>query len=1179
MLNQSKMQVIKRNGKKELVSYDKVLNRIQKLVDMEPKLKVDVYLIAKDVINQIYDDIQTQELDIFASKLCMELSLNEIQYADLAKRILVSNLHKSSACKTFSGMYKLLDNLQNPEVNKILHNKELKKQIDSYIDLQRDYLLDYFGLQTLMKSYLIKKNGKMECPQHLFMRVALGLHKKEVLEKGILDNVFKTYDIMSTLQATHATPTLFNSGTHKEQMSSCFLMGLEDSMEGIMKGMSDMAKISKWAGGIGINVSTIRSKGAEIRGTNGKSSGIIPMLKVMNELGKYANQGSKRLGSIACFVSQTKVCTINAGIKNIEDIQVGDLVITHKNRVQPVEQVHKNPLGDRKIYKLCINGTDDIYVTGNHRFWSFMSTGLKSNQKSLGWNSVEDLKTYLEGRKSRKCYIASPNGNGIKKDTEVIDLLEYKEKLLDNEKYEIVEKEDDKIVLVTSTYNKENDYYNKSHGIPCNRYIAIDEDFAYILGAWLGDGCIRKRNGLPVGLQFTFNVHNKQLIECISELLKKVFGCNVCVEYPKSGSVCVITIFNRIVGTLFNHWFGCYFDGKKLPDFVFSWQTSLVNNLMAGMISTDGTISDNNNGIVIGISNKLLIDQLFYLCRNNGIIVRYPYVSSKIGKKQKCIGYSMKIRPNKELFDRVYRYYDDNRMSKIITDIPDDTRFLKIVSIEETDRQDEYVYTLSVKEDHSYTVEGVIAENCTMTPYHPDIMDFLKIRNNTTDQELACRNLFTALWIPDNFMRAVKNDEIWYLLDPDMCHGLQDTYGNAFELLYKKYVSEKKYKQALPAREIWDEIIRAQTLSGNPFIGFKDNINHKNNQMNIGVIKNSNLCHEILLYSDHENYAVCNLASICLSKCIKNGQLDTDKLRTITRQLVINLNKVIDENYYPVPETKKTNMETRPIGIGVQGLANLFYTLRIPFDSQEAKELNKLIFETIQVSGLEMSCELAEQYGSYPKFQGSPMSKGQFQHNLWDINEAETNYPERWEQLRERVLKHGLRNSVVTALMPTASSSQIMGNFESFEPITSNIFRRNTLAGEFVVINKYLIEDLIKLNLWNDKMKDRIILANGSIQGIKEIPEDIRRLYKTVWEIKQKDLIDLSLDRGPFIDMCQSYNIYYGGSKEDMYKKLTSMYFYSWERGQKTGCYYVRSKPSSEAISYKKEEECISCSA
>jgi ribonucleoside-diphosphate reductase alpha chain len=450
-----------------------------------------------------------------------------------------------------------------------------------------------------------------------------------------------------------------------------------------------------------------------------------------------------------------------------------------------------------------------------------------------------------------------------------------------------------------------------------------------------------------------------------------------------------------------------------------------------------------------------------------------------------------------------------------------------------------------------------------LEPHYPEIMEFLNIRKNTGAESERARDLFTAMWISDLFMKRVHSNGDWSLFDPDECPRLEDTYGEEFEELYAQYEKEGKARNVIPARKVWNAILSSQIETGTPYILYKDNINKKSNQKNVGIIRSSNLCAEIVEYSDANEYSVCTLASVSLSTFVKEENeiksFDFDKLIEVMDIMVKNLNKVIDNNYYPVEETRVSNLKHRPIGIGIQGLADVFAKMKMPFDSPEAATLNRQIFETMYFGAMKSSHQLAKRDGAYSTFRNSPISEGVFQFDLW--NEKPTmNYD--WDKLKEDVKKDGVRNSLLIALMPTASTSQILGNNECFEPFTSNIYTRRTIAGDFVIINKYLVEDLLKIGLWNKEIKDMIIANNGSVQSIDSIPQDIKNLYKTVWEIKQKALIDLSIGRGPFVCQTQSMNLFF---EEPTTEQLTSAFFYSWKNGLKTGCYYIRTRPKVQA--------------
>ena len=754
------MDVVKRDGRRESVKFDKVTARVEKLCySLDPE-HVDPVDISKKVIEGIYEGVTTSELDNLAAEIAASLTTKHPDYARLASRIAVSNLHKNTK-KSFSATMKDLHNYVDSKTGKkapliaddvykvIQENADL---LDSTIIYDRDFGYDYFGFKTLEKSYLLKINGQVvERPQHMLMRVAVGIHKEDIT------SAIETYNLMSERWFTHATPTLFNAGTPKSQLSSCFLLTMkDDSIEGIYDTLKQCAKISQSAGGIGLSIHDIRATGSYIRGTNGSSNGIIPMLRVFNDTARYVDQGGgKRKGSFAI---------------------------------------------------------------------------------------------YLE-------------------------------------------------------------------------------------------------------------------------------------------------------------------------------------------------------------------------------------------------------------------------------------------------------------------------------PWHADVFEFLELKKNHGKEELRARDLFFALWIPDIFMKRVEENGTWSLFCPNEAPGLTSSWGEEFEKLYEKYEKEGKARKTVKAQELWFAILESQIETGTPYMLYKDACNRKSNQQNLGTIKSSNLCTEIVEYTSSDEVAVCNLASIALPHFVIDGQFDHSKLLEVTKVVTKNLNKIIDVNYYPVEEARRSNMKHRPIGIGVQGLADTFILLRMPFDSDEAKKLNKEIFETIYFGAMTASMELAKQHGSYESYKGSPVSKGIFQYDMWN---AEPSKRWNWNELKEEVKKYGVRNSLLLAPMPTASTSQILGNNECFEPYTSNIYTRRVLSGEFIVVNKYLLKDLVALGIWNNDLKNKIIANNGSIQNIDEIPQKIKDLYKTVWEIKQRNLIDMASDRGAFICQSQSLNLFL---QDVDFAKLTSMHFYAWKQGLKTGMYYLRTKAAVDAIKFTVETQ------
>ncbi len=755
------MYVIKRDGKKESVKFDKITARIEKLCyGLNPSL-VDPIDVAKKVIEGLFDGVTTSELDNLAAETAASLTTKHPDYALLASRIAVSNLHKNTI-KSFSETMRILHDYVDPKSGKdasmiapdvwqiIQDNAEL---LDSTLIYDRDFGFDYFGFKTLEKSYLLKVDGKIaERPQHLFMRVSIGIHKEDV------ESAIKTYNLMSERWFTHATPTLFNAGTPKPQMSSCFLLTMkDDSIEGIYDTLKQTAKISQSAGGIGLSIHNVRATGSYISGTNGTSNGIIPMLRVFNDTARYVDQGGgKRKGAFAI---------------------------------------------------------------------------------------------YLE-------------------------------------------------------------------------------------------------------------------------------------------------------------------------------------------------------------------------------------------------------------------------------------------------------------------------------PWHADVFEFLDLRKNHGKEEMRARDLFYALWVSDLFMQRVEANEDWSLFCPHEAPGLADCWGKEFEKLYTKYEKEGRARRVVKAQELWFAILDSQVETGTPYLLYKDAANGKSNQQNLGTIKSSNLCTEIIEYTSADEIAVCNLASLALPRYIREGIFDHVKLYDVAYQATINLNKIIDNNYYPVKEAETSNLRHRPVGLGVQGLADAFIQLRLPFESEEAKKLNKEIFETIYFAAMTASKDLAIKDGPYETFRGSPLSKGQFQFDLWGVKPESGRWD--WENLRLDVMNHGVRNSLLVAPMPTASTSQILGNNECFEPYTSNIYTRRVLSGEFIIVNKYLLRDLFNLGLWTPAMKDKIISANGSIQDIAEIPAEVKELYKTVWEIKMRNIIDMAADRGAYICQSQSLNLFINSPNAS---KLTSMHFYAWKKGLKTGMYYLRTQAASQAVKFTVENQ------
>ena len=758
------MKVITRGGNEEDVKFDLITEKIRKLSESNniwSSLDIDPVFVSQNICGKIYDGITTSQLDDFSASLSATLFKKGPDYLILASRIAINNHHKNTEHNFSSVMRKLneIEIISDEFMDIVISNEGL---INDMINWERDYLLTYFGFKSLEKSYLLKRDGKvLERPQHLFMRVAISIHQND------MESVKKTYDSLSLKYYTHATPTLFNAGTVYQQLSSCFLIGTEDSVSGIFKTISDVASISKWAGGVGVHVSNVRAKNSYIKKTGGKSDGIMPMLKVYNDVARYINQSGKRNGSFAIYIE----------------------------------------------------------------------------------------------------------------------------------------------------------------------------------------------------------------------------------------------------------------------------------------------------------------------------------------------------------------------------------------------------------------------------PWHADINDFLDAKKNNGAEELRARDLFYGLWIPDLFMKRVENNELWSLMCPNECPGLQDIWGEEFEKLYIRYENENRYRIQIPASELWEKIINTQIETGLPYIMYKDSVNRKSNQKNYGTIKSSNLCTEITEYSDTKETAVCNLASLCLPNYVENGKFNYELLSLKTQELVHNLNNIIDVNYYPTEESMYSNLKHRPIGIGVQGLADVFMILKIPYDSDEAKKINKNIFECIYYNSIFKSIELSKKDGPYSTFEGSPISKGIFQFDMWGVT-PEFYTQIQWDFLRNQISKYGIRNSLLVAPMPTASTAQIMGNNESFEPYTSNLYSRAVLSGNYVIINNHLMKELRERKLFNDEIVEKIMLNKGSIQGL-DLPDDLKNIYKTSWELSQKCILDMAIERGPFICQSQSLNLFVNPPRPAV---IHSIHFHGWKGGLKTGSYYIRTKSVLENQNFttevsKEKADCLMCSS
>jgi ribonucleoside-diphosphate reductase alpha subunit len=1098
------MQVVKRNGTHENVSFDKVLQRIRKA---SRGLLVKADVLAQQVLARIIDGITTTELDELTAQMAAPLSTTHPDWGTLASRVAISNHHKNT-CKSFSEVVKTLSTQVMPKTGEPVSyvSKELVEcvekhgaEIDAYINYDRDYDFDYFGFKTLEKSYLLKNAAMkvVERPQHMWMRVALCLWSAD------LPRAFETYDMLSMKLFTHATPTLFNAGTPRQQLSSCFLLAMkDDSIDGIYDTLKNCAAISKHAGGIGLHVHNIRARGSLIRGTNGQSNGLVPMLRNFNSTARYVDQ---------CFTPDTVIFT-QAGPKAIDDVSVTDKVLTSTGAYEtvrlPVRHTYSGPMLDFQVKGAIY----PVRTTPEHQILA-----LTGQAKGLNYSVIRNR---LEKR------LAAPQF------TDAADL-----------------RPDDFLVFPIPTYQKD---------VP-----GLTEEDCRFYGILLGDGYI---SGSVAGVCLN-KESKKDVAEFVIDYLERR-GVNPNI-YTEENTV-------RIKWSTANPGFkftrSQLYDGnkqKKIDTPLLHLPRGKILQILRGIIETDGCVGTKE--IAIELSSYPLVEGIRYLLLRLGALAS-GYERNRVGE---CSG---DIHTN--LPTAVVRV---PRIAEILAMFPKapageyftflrhgDNLYSRIETITDTTYEG-VVHDFEIEGPHDYVVAHMgVAHNgggkrngsfaIYLEPWHADVEDFLKLKLNTGSEEERARDLFYAMWIPDLFMKCVEEDGEWSLFCPAEAPGLADVWGPDFDAKYLDYQARGLARKKVSARKLWFQILDTQMETGTPYLLYKDAANGKSNQKNLGTIKSSNLCTEIIEYSSPDETAVCNLASIALPAfVIKKPSLgyvyDFEGLRKCVRTVVRNLNRVIDVNYYPTVETERSNMRHRPIGLGVQGLADVFAMLRLSWESPEAAELNQLIFEHMYYAAVEESTELGRAEGPYSTFAGSPASKGKLQPDMWGVTPLTAKTLD-WETLRVRAAE-GMRNSLLVAPMPTASTSQILGYNECFEPFTTNMYTRRVLAGEFTVINKHLTQELMTLGLWNDDLKQAMIARNGSVQGIAEIPEEIQARYKTSWELPQKILIDMAAARGAFICQSQSLNLFMA---DPNYAKLTSMHFYGWKKGLKTGCYYLRSK-------------------
>jgi len=1156
------MRVIKRNGEYEPVSFDKVLRRIQSICKDLPG--VDAHNIAQKVCTRIYDGVKTTELDELAAQMCSTLITEHPDYGTLAARIIISNHHKNTS-PSFSETISLLWNAtdthgkQNSLISEELYRVVManKEKLNNVIDYKRDFLFDYFGFKTLERSYLLKVSGRIvERPQHMWMRVALGIHMDDI--KAAVE----TYDLMSRKMFTHATPTLFNAGTPRSQMSSCYLISMEDSISGIYKTLGDCAQISKYSGGIGMHIHAIRARNSHIRGTNGASTGIVPMLRVYNNTARYVNQ---------CFGKDTIVYT-REGAKKVEEVRVGDMLVTADGTYKPVLQVARNYVDKDVLEMEVMHCMVPVTVTKEHEIYTVRNVPLCTSYHIV----LEDLK------KEKYCPQYVSAGELKKGDLMAFPIPSF---IQDAEE---------------------------------------DADFFRMYGILLGDGhATKKKTCNSVEFGVTLNIDSKERTYAFVCKFLATRGIHfwtymdaekstISVRWTQNQSKLNIS-YNDLYDN--NH-------QKIVRDAYLHLPDMKTMALLHGLLETDGHA---DKEIYFFSTSTKLTHAVRYILLRLGILTSGNL--KKTVPEPRMMRDGTYIKGNYDMYcvriprHPKLRYIYGDRISystKLKYFEYDNKLWTRVKDVRVTEYKG-YVYDFNMKDNHNYLTEMGLVHNSGkrngsiavyLEPWHADIESFIDLRKNHGNEEERCRDLFTAMWINDLFMRRVNSDAEWSLMCPDECPGLSDVFGEDFDRLYEKYEAEGKFRKKVKAQHLWFAILKSQIETGTPYLLYKDSVNKKSNQKHSGVIKSSNLCTEICEISNSKETAVCNLSSVALASFVKKGEdgkpyYDYDGLHAVSQVMTKNLNKVIDRSFYPTPETEYSNRKHRPIGIGVQGLADTYALMRLPFDSPEAAQLNREIFETIYHGAATASMALAkereellaelEQHdthakrktairkklhlteaekkldkwrGAYETFAGSPASQGKFQFDLWaEHDSAVIRHSGRWdwETLRKDIMKHGMRNSLLLAPMPTASTSQILGFNEAFEPFTSNIYQRRTLSGEFTVINKHLIQDLIRLGIWNSDMKENLLANSGSVQNIASIPDEIKALYKTVWEIKQKVLIDHSADRGVYVCQSQSLNLFV---EDPDIAKLTNMHFYAWKKGLKTGIYYLRTRPKVKTAAF-----------
>ena len=1086
------MKVTKRDGTKEGVNLNKISKRIETIA-RERNLStryVDTDVIAQKTVAGMYNNIQTSEIDTLAAETAAGMATHHPDYLKLAAGIEVSNMHKNTNPSYYERLSSLVEaKIVRPDILE----KAVRFNITADGHNNEDYRFNYFGLRTLMKSYLLRIDGNIvERPQDLYIRVALELSDSEQEAK-------ETYMLLRQHYYTHATPTLFNAGTNKNQLASCFLLDTEDSIKGIYKTLSDCADISKMAGGIGFNVNKVRSKYSPIQGTGGKSNGITPMLRVFNETARYVDQ---------CFHGDTYVYT-SKGPVMFKHLSESDKVLT-LDGYRDIERVLRHNSKGSGFEISTKQSLRPSHVTDGHPFYT-----LRGQKKGIN-NSV--IKNRLDkGLLNPEWIEASELVEG--------DFIGY------------------------PIPSEEKDMY-------------FSEEDCWLYGLLVGDG------SMPSDTSNAFTVHvNKNEEEILRRL--RSYCEDRLIEFSEEvdgGRVRFRTQHSNRMP-----WSKNYLYSQDKQKFIHESLQLLPKDktfaVIKGLMDSDGHYGSKE--LLLEMTSYQVVESVRFMLMRFGILssgYERDRTESEVGIGHGKPTVVIRLPKVKVLCD--YLGVDCGKYVNYL--VHDNVMWSRITSIEKKAVRS-VMFDLHVKGEHNYVTHSGLAHNgggkrkgsfaAYIEPWHADVFDFLELKRPHGKEENKARDLFLGLWMNNLFFERVKNDSYWTLFSPSEAPQLGDVYGNEFESMYIA-LENKGLGRKIRAQELWSAIISSQIESGVPYLLNKDEANEKSNQKNLGTIRNSNLCTEIIQYSSEDEHAVCNLASIALPKFINGTEFDFEALGYVVAVATRNLNKAIDKTMYPTREARKSNMSHRPIGLGVQGLADVFFEMNIAFDSPEAKDLNKKIFEHIYFHALKESNRMARNHTTYASYHGSPVSHGILQQDMWnDTDHMTGDLSHEWLHLREDIRQYGVINSLLVAPMPTASTASILGNTEAFEPITSNLYVRRVLAGEFIMINEYLVKRLIKEGLWSESMRRSLINSNGSVQNLS-VPQSIKDVYKTAYELSQKVIIDLAADRAVYIDQSQSMNLFLRNPNG---KKLSSMYFYAWSKGLKTMQYYLRSSSAVDA--------------